>query len=93
MRTKSLPSFVKPVKCFTVNQITDNALFHVAPQAQAKEKAMKKRVLLVDDDKDLVGSLKVVLEANGFEVVTAHNGPTGWRRWRPSVPTPSFSTS
>jgi DNA-binding response OmpR family regulator len=35
---------------------------------------MKKRVLLVDDDKDLVRSLKVVFEANGFEVATAHNG-------------------
>ena len=38
---------------------------------------MKKRVLLVDDDKDLVGSIKVVLEANGFEVATAHNGTDG----------------
>ncbi len=35
---------------------------------------MKNRVLLVDDDKDLVASMKVVLEANGFEVGTAHNG-------------------
>ncbi len=35
---------------------------------------MKKRVLLVDDDKDLVQALKVVLEANGFEVATEHNG-------------------
>lgn len=35
---------------------------------------MKNRVLLVDDDKDLVASLKVVLEANGFEIGTAHNG-------------------
>lgn len=35
---------------------------------------MKKRILLVDDDRDLVGSIKVVLEANGFEVATAHNG-------------------
>jgi two-component system, OmpR family, alkaline phosphatase synthesis response regulator PhoP len=35
---------------------------------------MKKRVLLVDDDRDLVLSIKVVLEANGFEVATAHNG-------------------
>jgi two-component system, OmpR family, alkaline phosphatase synthesis response regulator PhoP len=35
---------------------------------------MKKRVLLVDDDKDLVQSVKVVLEANGFEVATEHNG-------------------
>jgi DNA-binding response OmpR family regulator len=38
---------------------------------------MKKHVLLVDDDKDLVGSLKVVLEANGFEITTAHNGTDG----------------
>jgi len=38
---------------------------------------MNKRVLLVDDDKDLVGSLKVVLEANGFDVVTANNGTDG----------------
>ncbi|HEX7506688.1 MAG TPA: response regulator [Polyangia bacterium] len=38
---------------------------------------MKKRVLLVDDDKDLVGSFKVVFEANGFDVVTAHNGADG----------------
>lgn len=35
---------------------------------------MKKRVLLVDDDKDLVASTKAVLESNGFEVATAHNG-------------------
>jgi two-component system, OmpR family, alkaline phosphatase synthesis response regulator PhoP len=38
---------------------------------------MKKRVLLVDDDKDLVASTKVVLEANGFDVTTAHNGKDG----------------
>ncbi len=35
---------------------------------------MNKRVLLVDDDKDLVASMKAVLEANGFEVATEHNG-------------------
>lgn len=35
---------------------------------------MRKRVLLVDDDKDLVASTKAVLEANGFEVATEHNG-------------------
>lgn len=35
---------------------------------------MNKRVLLVDDDKDLVASTKAVLEANGFEVAAEHNG-------------------
>jgi len=38
---------------------------------------MKKRVLLVDDDKDLVVSFKAVFEANGFDVATAHNGTDG----------------
>ena len=38
---------------------------------------MKKSVLLVDDDKDLVASMKVVLEANGFDVTTASNGTDG----------------
>ena len=35
---------------------------------------MKKQILLVDDDRDLVASTKVVLEASGFEVATAYNG-------------------
>jgi len=35
---------------------------------------MKKHVLVVDDDRDLVQAIKAVLEANGFEVSAAHNG-------------------
>ena len=36
-----------------------------------------KKVLLVDDDVDLVEANKIVLEANGYEVVTAYNGEDG----------------
>lgn len=37
----------------------------------------QKKVLLIDDDVDLVEANKIVLEANGYEVVKAHNGEDG----------------
>lgn len=33
-----------------------------------------KRILMVDDDRDLVAGVKVFLEARGYEVDTAHSG-------------------
>jgi CheY-like chemotaxis protein len=36
--------------------------------------AMGKRVLLIDDDADLVATIKTVLEAKGYEVATADSG-------------------
>jgi DNA-binding response OmpR family regulator len=33
-----------------------------------------KRILLVDDDRDLVASVKAFLEARGYDVDTAHSG-------------------
>ena len=33
-----------------------------------------KRILMVDDDRDLVASVKAFLEARGYEVDTAHSG-------------------
>jgi len=35
---------------------------------------MGKRVLLIDDDADLVATIKTVLEAKGYEVATADSG-------------------
>jgi len=35
------------------------------------------KVLLVDDDVDLVEATKIVLESNGYEVVCAYNGKEG----------------
>jgi CheY-like chemotaxis protein len=37
----------------------------------------KHRILIVDDDVDYVESNKELLEANGYEVLTAHNGQDG----------------
>lgn len=37
----------------------------------------KKRILVVDDDVDFVESVKDWLEANGMEVMVAHDGVTG----------------
>jgi CheY-like chemotaxis protein len=39
---------------------------------------MKKKVLLIDDDRDLVRSFSVSLEANGFDVISANSGKEGF---------------
>ncbi len=33
-----------------------------------------KRILVVDDDKDILNILKLVLQMNGFEVIVTPNG-------------------
>jgi len=37
----------------------------------------KKRILIVDDDRDFVESNKDLLEANGYDVIAAHDGESG----------------
>jgi CheY-like chemotaxis protein len=41
---------------------------------------MPKKILLVDDDRDLVQSLEQVLRMNGYEVLPAYSGPEGLRK-------------
>jgi CheY-like chemotaxis protein len=36
-----------------------------------------KKILIVEDDKDLVAALQLVLQSRGFEVVAAHDAPAG----------------
>lgn len=35
-------------------------------------------ILIIDDDKDFVESNKLLLESNGYSVITAHNGTDGF---------------
>ena len=46
----------------------------------------KKRILLIDDDRDLVAANKEMLEANGYEVLTAPNGAKGLELARQTPP-------
>lgn len=39
--------------------------------------ANKKRILLVDDDNEIIESMKVVLEAKGFDIMVARDGNQG----------------
>jgi len=41
---------------------------------------MKKKILIVDDEPDLVAYLGAFLEDNGFSVIAAGNGKEGWER-------------
>ncbi|MBN2397966.1 MAG: response regulator [Deltaproteobacteria bacterium] len=39
--------------------------------------AEKKKILLIDDDKDFLMATKLILEKNGYEVLLAENGRSG----------------
>ncbi len=41
------------------------------------EKTAKKRILLVDDDQEIIESLKVALTAKGYEILVARDGNQG----------------
>jgi DNA-binding response OmpR family regulator len=43
----------------------------------AKKATATKRVLLVDDDAEIIESLRLALEANGYEVLVARDGNQG----------------
>ena len=45
-----------------------------------------KKILIVDDEQDIVESLKFVLEASGFSCFTAFNGEDGLRMAKEIVP-------
>ncbi len=47
---------------------------------------MKKKILLVDDDVDLLEQSKVQIEANGYSVVTAESSSEGWERFNAEKP-------
>lgn len=46
----------------------------------------KKRILLVDDEKDLSDMVKMRLESNGYEVLTAYDGQEGLDKARREKP-------
>ncbi|AFS80066.1 response regulator receiver protein [Candidatus Nitrosopumilus koreensis AR1] len=49
---------------------------------------MKTRILVVEDDIDLLNIYKEILELNNFEVITAENGQAGvekFRKFNPSL--------
>ncbi len=41
------------------------------------EQNKQKRILLVDDDREIVESMRLTLEANGYEIVIARDGNQG----------------
>lgn len=45
-----------------------------------------KKILLVDDDIDLLEQNKIILEAKGFTVVTAESGEDGWKAFQQEKP-------
>lgn len=46
----------------------------------------KKKILLVDDDIDLLEQNKILIESKGYEVITASNSKEGWEMFKKIKP-------
>ena len=47
---------------------------------------VKKKILLVDDDIDLLEQNKILLESKGYQVITADNSKQGWELFESQKP-------
>jgi DNA-binding response OmpR family regulator len=47
------------------------------PEADEKKPAGKKRILLVDDDYEIIESMKMALESRGYQILVARDGNQG----------------
>lgn len=47
---------------------------------------MSRKVLVIDDEFDFVDAIRMRLEANGYEVIAAHNGAEGIAKARAEAP-------
>ena len=47
---------------------------------------MKKKILFIDDDEDLLRSFQVTLESKGYEVIPISNGKEGFSRLKTEKP-------
>lgn len=47
---------------------------------------MKKKILLIDDDEDLLRSFQVTLESNGYDVITSYDGKDGFTKLKNEKP-------
>src|SRR5208337_455410 len=48
--------------------------------------AVKKKILLIDDDKDFLFATKLILEKGGYEVFMAEDGKNGVEMWKSVSP-------
>jgi len=46
----------------------------------------KRKILLVDDDLDLLEQNKILIESKGYEVITANSSKEGWEKFKKSRP-------
>ena len=68
----------KKARKIPVAKSADATSADLAPAASAKHaKTAGKRVLLVDDDTEIVESMRTVLESRGYEILIARDGNQG----------------
>jgi CheY-like chemotaxis protein/two-component sensor histidine kinase len=68
---------------FTVRlPLTETIGLGPRPATEAQPPAVRRRILVIEDDADVAGGLQVALEIDNHEVAVAHNGPEGLSRAR-----------
>ena len=55
-------------------------------QLPMKEKEMNIKVLLVDDDIDILDQTRLLLESRGYKVVSANSSEEGWKKYQQEKP-------
>jgi len=59
------------------NQSTENPQEKEGESTKEAKEAKRKRILLVDDDPEIIESMRVALEAQGYEILIARDGNQG----------------
>lgn len=75
--TLTLPTMAKPLSVTTAT-----------PEALLSQPSVKRRVLVIDDNRDAAESVQTFLDLEGHDVLTAHSGSSGIetaRNFRPDV--------
>jgi len=55
-------------------------------QLITKEKQMNIKILLVDDDLDILEQTKLLLESKGYKVIPASSSDEGWKKYQQEKP-------
>ena len=68
--------FEKPVE----SQVLLEKVHQLITDSKSEKKEKKSKILLIDDDPDFIGAVKIVLDENGYDVIVAYTGEDGIKK-------------
>src|ERR1700683_1022718 len=84
---KSAASSTKNARCqMTQARLAWRRSFLYRVRQKGQEDVIKKRILVIEDDRDIVELVRDSLEKDGFQVLTAADGSTGMAQVKKTPP-------